>query len=79
VSVQTLGVVGVEGTDGLALLSAKEVARILGVSDEAVRRLVRDGRLPAYRLGGGPKARVRIESAAVASYLRATRATVEAR
>jgi excisionase family DNA binding protein len=33
-----------------ALLSVKDVARILGTSDVRVRRLVRDGRLRSVRL-----------------------------
>jgi excisionase family DNA binding protein len=71
--------VGVEPPDGVALLTTGEVAKILGVTDEAVRRLVRGGRLRGYKLGGGPKARVRIESAAVANYLRDARPALERR
>ena len=60
----------VEQADGLSLLSVTEVAGLLGVSEEAVRAAVRDGRLPAYRIGPGPKARIRIESSSLAGYLR---------
>lgn len=31
-----------------------EAANYLGVSHKTVRRLISDGRLPAYRVGGGP-------------------------
>lgn len=62
----------VSDSGALALLRVDEAAAVLGLSDEGVRGLVRSGRLKAYRLGGGPKARIRIPSAAVAELLRAT-------
>lgn len=37
-------------TDG-HLLCAKEVAKRLGVSLRSVRRLIRDGKIPALRIG----------------------------
>jgi excisionase family DNA binding protein len=56
--------------DVLSLLDVKEVAALLGVGDEHIRAAVRDGRLAGYRIGAGPKARIRIPSSAVANYLR---------
>jgi excisionase family DNA binding protein len=41
------------------LLSAKEVARILGVSPKRVRKLVADGDLMSVRLGGEGQHRFR--------------------
>lgn len=35
------------------MLTAREVADLLGVSTETVLRWTREGRLPAYRLPGG--------------------------
>lgn len=31
-----------------------EAANYLGVSHKTIRRMIADGRLPAYRVGGGP-------------------------
>jgi excisionase family DNA binding protein len=59
-----------ESGGDLAWLTAPEVAAVLGVTPEAVRAHVRAGRLRAYRLGGGPRARMRIPSAALAEFLR---------
>ena len=56
--------------DVLALLEVREVAALLGVGSEHVRAAVRDGRLAGYRIGTGPKARIRIPFSAVANYLR---------
>jgi excisionase family DNA binding protein len=51
---------GSTSTDGVGvLLGAAEVARRLGVSRQTVYRLVREGSLPAVRLGG-PDASLRI-------------------
>src|SRR4051812_23529992 len=66
---------GDDGTD-LALLTVSEVASLLSVSGEAVRAKVRSGELPAFRLGDSPNSRIRISSAAVANYLRATRGPI---
>ena len=66
--------------DGLALLTIAECAALLHVSSEAVRAKVRSGELRAYRLGDGPKARYRVESASLATYLRDAReARIETR
>jgi excisionase family DNA binding protein len=43
------------------LLSVKETASRLGVSQESVRRRIRDGSIPAVKLGSGPKAPFRID------------------
>lgn len=42
------------------LLSVEQAARVLGVSDDSVRAYVRDGRLPAVRVGGSPQGPIRI-------------------
>lgn len=63
-------------TDGLSLFTVEEVARLFRVSEEAVRGAVRQGRLHAYRLGDGPKSRIRIPSSSVAKWLVATNADV---
>jgi excisionase family DNA binding protein len=65
---------GESGADELALLDVREVAALLGVGAEHVRVAVRAGRLAGYRIGAGPKARIRIPSSAVANYLRDARA-----
>ncbi len=68
------------GADGLSLLTVPEVANLLHVTPEAVRLHVRQGRLAAYRIGDGKRARIRIPSASLAEYLRETsRPPVETR
>jgi excisionase family DNA binding protein len=42
------------------LLAPSDVARMIGCSRLSVYRMVRDGRLPAFRLGGNPTAPLRI-------------------
>ena len=42
--------------DERRLLSVKEVARVLGVSQVTVRRRISTGEIPAVRLGGPGKA-----------------------
>jgi excisionase family DNA binding protein len=70
----------IDGTDDLRLLTVEECAALLAVSGEAVRAHVRHGRLRAFRLGSGPKSRIRIESGELARFLRDTCApTVETR
>lgn len=66
--------VGHENEGGLALCSTGETALVLGTTDEHVRRLIRTGRLRAHKLGTGPKARFRIESAEIARFLQDTAA-----
>jgi excisionase family DNA binding protein len=46
---------------GSRLLTVREVAAELGVSPVTVYRWVTDGRVPAIRLGVGPRAPVRID------------------
>lgn len=41
------------------LWTVAEAARALGLSEDYVRRLVREGRVPHRRLGDGPRARIR--------------------
>lgn len=45
-------------------LSLEEAAQQLGVSDRTVRRYIRDGRLPAFTLGGQRLIRIRAEDLA---------------
>lgn len=58
--------------DSERLLSVAEVARRLDVSEETVRRWLREGRLPGYRLGGG-RSGWRISESDLAEFLRSTR------
>ena len=44
----------------LGLLTVQEVARILHVSDDTVRRQIREGDLPAVRIGTTPQGRARL-------------------
>jgi excisionase family DNA binding protein len=37
----------------MELVSAKEAARILGVTDRRVRAIIKSGHLPARKIGGG--------------------------
>ena len=54
---------------GLALLTVNEAARLLAVSGEAVRVKARSGEPRAYRLGNGPKARIRVPASEIARHL----------
>jgi excisionase family DNA binding protein len=54
-----------------ALLSPDEAGELLGVSAQTVRRRIRDGQLYAHRLGDGPKARLRIDTADLARFVAA--------
>ena len=47
------------------LLTLKQVAVVLGLSERSVRRIIRAGDLPAIRIGGSP----RIRSADLRAYL----------
>jgi len=47
------------------LWTIEEVATLLRVHPETVRRWVRSGRMQAVRLGDGPKAPIRIDQAEV--------------
>lgn len=42
------------------MLTPKEAARILRVSDWTVRKYIREGRLTAYRIGNGSRHHLRI-------------------
>jgi excisionase family DNA binding protein len=42
-----------EGGDWPPILDAAEVAELLGMNVQMVRRYAREGRLPAYKLPGG--------------------------
>jgi excisionase family DNA binding protein len=46
-------------------LSTSEAAHALGVSSATVRRMVRKGRLPAFRLSDGPQGHLRVPAQAV--------------
>jgi excisionase family DNA binding protein len=56
-------------TSELDLLTPTEAAEQLLVTDGTIRDLVRRGKLRAYRLGDGPKARLRIERAELLRFL----------
>jgi excisionase family DNA binding protein len=51
------------------LLSVRETAERLGLSQESVRRRIRRGELPALRLGEGPKVPLRIDEAELEHYV----------
>ena len=53
------------GDSGMRLLTIDEVRSQLNVSISTVRRLVRDGKLRAYRVGGG----LRFKPEEVAAYV----------
>jgi excisionase family DNA binding protein len=42
------------------LLTVKQAALVLGCSEDLVRRLVNAGKLPATRIGVGPRGRIKI-------------------
>ena len=58
---------------GTPLLTIDEVRNHLNVSISTVRRLVRDGALPAYRVGG----RLRFKLSEVEAYVDAQRVSVD--
>jgi excisionase family DNA binding protein len=51
------------------LLSVKEAAYLVGMSNVSLYRRIDSGALPAIRLGSGPKAPIRISSADLAKYM----------
>jgi excisionase family DNA binding protein len=66
------GSTGEYGEDRSPLLSVNEVAGLLGVTRGTIyRRLIRDGELPAYRVGE----RLRFRPADVDAYLERNRTT----
>jgi excisionase family DNA binding protein len=54
-----------------ALLSPDEAGELIGLSPQTIRRKIRAGELYAHRLGDGPRARLRIDTADLARYLAA--------
>jgi len=44
------------------LLCAKEVGRLLGISERTAARLMREGKLPAFKLGGWRTTRLAVEA-----------------
>jgi len=59
-------------------LSRAETARALGVSNETVRRLVRAGRLPAYRFGIGQHADYHVAEQDLAEFIEKSRVRADA-
>jgi excisionase family DNA binding protein len=57
------------GTAPLPLIDAKGAARFLGVDRETIYALVKSDRLPAIRLGDGPKPRLRFDPQALIEHL----------
>lgn len=51
------------------LLSIREVAEQLGVSEKKIRRLIASGELPALRLGRRQRSAVRVDPAELAHWL----------
>ncbi|UJP40816.1 helix-turn-helix domain-containing protein [Cellulomonas palmilytica] len=43
-----------------ALLDLWQVGDYLNMTDDAVRRLIRDGVIPTVKIGGRPKSRIRV-------------------
>jgi excisionase family DNA binding protein len=54
-----------EMPDDKKIYTIEELAKILQLSSETVRRAVRDGNIKVIRLGTGPKAPIRITKAEV--------------
>jgi excisionase family DNA binding protein len=50
------------------LLTPKEVAHLLGLHPDSVRRAIRSGELEAVRIG--PRGRYRVSRSAIAAYLK---------
>lgn len=55
------------------LLTVPEVAAMLRLNEQTVRKWLRDGTLPGYRLGSNRKAGWRIRRSEVEAYLEAHR------
>jgi excisionase family DNA binding protein len=51
------------------LLTTHQVARRLNVSEETVRRRLRQGEIPGLRLGSGPRAPFRVVEAELEQWL----------
>jgi excisionase family DNA binding protein len=57
------------GVQESRLLTVRETAEKLAVSEKTVRRLIYAGILPAYRLGNGKGSHLRIDPAEVGAWL----------
>ena len=64
-------------TDTERLLTVPEVAERLRLSQETIRRMLRDRRLPGFR-PGGDSAGWRVSEADLAAFIRSRRETAEA-
>ena len=42
-------------------ISITEAAQVLGIDHQTVRRMISRGELPAYRIGAGPRAPIRLD------------------
>jgi excisionase family DNA binding protein len=49
--------------------TVKEVASLLKMHEESVRRIVKQGRMKAFRIGNGPRAEIRITESAIREFL----------
>lgn len=52
------------------LLTVHEAAERLGQHEETVRRKIREGTIPALRLGHGPRAPIRVDEDELDAWLR---------
>jgi excisionase family DNA binding protein len=57
------------------LLTIREAARQAHVSESTLRRRIRDGEVPAIRVGSNRKAPLRLDPGEFDTWLRSTRAT----
>lgn len=57
------------------LLTPSQAARRLNLSEEAVRRKIREGNLPAYKLGPGPRCPLRTPVDELERWLEESRVT----
>lgn len=63
---------GPHDQDSPRLLTVAEAAQYLSMHPGSVRRLVQEGRLPAYRLGQTNRGRLRVRQSDLDALLRAT-------
>lgn len=59
--------------DGQGMLSGRDVRARLGIGEKALRRLVKCGRLPAYKIGTGRTAPVKFRELDVRLFLESAR------
>ena len=59
------------------MMSASQIARFLAISSSSVTRLLRDAKVPAYRLSRKPGGTVRYKTADIEAFLEASRRDVE--